>query len=348
MNIIVQPQIVRQIEDNIRAILVSAWARREKEQWWRRLMKTRTSNTKREILQWMLETAGIHPMGNGGRYTFDDLTEIYWEIINEKHGAALNISVDDIEDADGSGLDRAGQWAKHIGNSGAAWPQEEAARLLREGTTLLCYDGLAFFHASHPVNAYVGASSGTFPNLITGRPFSPANLAYVYSVVEAIPAPDGKKRKLKPRIVAGGPAERLQITQSLLATFISDPVRNGGASASNVISTNYGFAEPIIDADFDETDEVYIDDDTGARSAVQSAGAGKSLQTRGVWYVACELMEDDELGGLIYQERKPFEMNSYSPMDDAALGRLDAFEWQFKGRNAASYGHPFLLYRIEP
>src|SRR5687767_5003368 len=97
-NIIVTPQIVRRIEDNMKYILVSAWARREKGLWWRRVVKTRTSSTKRELLQWMLETAQIMPMGDGGNFTYDDLVEVYWEIVNEKFGAALNLSSDDLSD----------------------------------------------------------------------------------------------------------------------------------------------------------------------------------------------------------------------------------------------------------
>ena len=90
--IIVTPQIVRRIEDNLRYILVSAWARRESNLWWRRVTKTRSSSTKRELLQWMLETAQIRPMGNGGRYTYDDLVEIFWEIVNEDFGAIIETS----------------------------------------------------------------------------------------------------------------------------------------------------------------------------------------------------------------------------------------------------------------
>jgi hypothetical protein len=72
------------------------------------------------------------------------------------------------------------------------------------------------------------------------------------------------------------------------------------------------------------------------------------MDEEGVWYVGCELVEDDELSGLIFQERKAFSMNAYSPLSDVHLGTLDEFEWQFKGRNAVAYGHPFLLHRIEP
>jgi phage major head subunit gpT-like protein len=328
MNIIVTPQIVRRIEDNLQYITVSAWKRRERNLWWRRVMKTRTSATKKELLQWMLETAQIQPMGNGGNLTTEDLVEIYWEIENEKYGAGLTLSADDI--SDGAGLDRAGQWARHIGNAGAYWPQKEATRLLKNGKTLLCYDGQPFFDEEHPVNPYIGEASGVYPNLFTGMPFSAENLAEIYAQIEGIEAPDGSPRHLRPTMVLAGPVERLAVTQALGAEIMADPVSSGTtAPATNMIKTSYGFVEPIIAPELNEVATV------GGRS-------------RGVWFLGCELIEDDELGGLIYQERQAYTMNSYSPMTDAELGRLDAFEWQLKGRNAASYGHPFLLFRVEP
>jgi phage major head subunit gpT-like protein len=318
--LIVTPQIVRRIEDNLRYLLVSSWARREKNLWWRRVMKTRSSSTKKELLQWMLETAQIRPMGNGGRYTYDDLVEVFWEIINEDFGAALNLTSDEI--SDGEGLDRSGKWGKHIGNSGAYWPQGQATYLLKNGKKLLCYDGQPFFSKTHPVNPYIGAASGVYPNLFTGIPFSPEGLAQVYAQIEAIVAPDGIPRHLQPKIVAAGPDLRYPVTQALGAGSFTDPLNAvQGAAATNIIKTSYGFEPPIIAPEFDEL---------------------------GVWYLFCELIEDDELAGLIYQERAPYALNIYAPMTDPELGRLDAFEWQLKGRNAASYGHPFLTFRIEP
>jgi len=316
--IIVTPQIVRRIEDNLRYILVTSWARRETNLWWRRVVKLRSSSTKRELLQWMLETAQIRAMGNGGRYTYDDLVEVFWEITNEDFGAGLNLTADEI--SDGEALDRAGKWARHIGNSGAYWPQGQTAYLLKNGKTLPCYDGQPFFSKTHPINPYMGAASDVFPNLITGATFGPQVLAKVYAIIEGIVAPDGIPRHLQPKIIAAGPDLRFNITQALGADIYTDPTTQA-APASNIIKTSYGFVEPIIAPELNEP---------------------------GVWYLFCELLEDDELGGLIYHERAPYGLNSYAPMNDVQLGQLDAFEWQLKGRNAASYGHPFLCFRMEP
>lgn len=330
MNIVVAPQIIRRIEDNMQYIVVSHWARREQDLWWRRLVKTRTSSTKRELVQWMLETAKIQPMGEGGNLSYDDLAEVMHEIVVEKFGSALRLSEEEIED--GAAFDRAGKWARQVSGSGVCWPQEQAAQLLRDGKTNLAYDNVSFFNTAHPINPVIGASGGVYANLHYDMPFSAANLAKAYASIAQIKSTDGKYRKLKPKVVAAGEIERLAVTQALTAEFFSDPVAGGTtAPATNVVKTQYGFEEPIISADFDET-----------------ASIGDPAADRGVWYLACELMEDDELGGLIFSERKAFSMNSYSALDDVDLARMDAFEWQFKGRNASTYGHPFLLHRFEP
>lgn len=329
MNIVISPQIIRRIEDNLEYIMVNHWARREQDQWWRRLVKTRTASTKRELVQWMLQTAGIKPIGDGGNVTYEDLAEVMHEILVEKFGAALRLSEDEIED--GGAFDRAGQWATQISGSAAFWPQEQAAQFLRDGKTKTSYDNVPFFSTAHPINPLIGAGAGTYSNLLYSMPFSPENLAKAYAHVATIKSTDGKYRKLKPRIVAAGEIERLAVTAALNAEIAADPVRSGTtAPATNVIRTKYGFEEPIISADFDETVDV---------------GAGVM---RGVWYLACDLVEDDQLGGLVYSERKPFSMNTYSHLDDATLAAMDSWEWKFKGRNGMSFGHPFLMFRFEP
>lgn len=328
MNIVIVPDVIRRIEDNLEYLIVSHWARREQDVWWRRLVKTRTASTKRELVQWMLQTAGIRPMGDGGNSTYEDLAEVTHEILVEKFGSSLRLSEDEIED--GSALDRAGQWATQVSGSGAFWPQEQAAQMLRDGKTKTSYDNVPFFSAAHPINPILGASTGTYQNLHYDMPFSPENLAKAYERIAMIPSTDGRYRKLKPRIVAAGEVERLAVTQALNAEIAADPVRSGTtAPATNVIRTKYGFEEPIISADFDETATV-------------------ASVKRGVWFLACDLAEDDQLAGIVYSERKPFSLNSYSHLDDVVLAQMDAWEWKFKGRNGITFGHPFLLHRFEP
>src|SRR5690606_19638918 len=92
------------------------------------------------------------------------------------------------------------------------------------------------------------------------------------------------------------------------------------ASTENVL-TRYGFEPPTV------VDELAAD----ATS----------------WYIGCEDLMQHELGAFVYQERKPFELSSYQGETEAALNRRDEFEWHFKGRNVATYGHPYLFFKVK-
>jgi hypothetical protein len=67
-----------------------------------------------------------------------------------------------------------------------------------------------------------------------------------------------------------------------------------------------------------------------------------------VYYLGVSDLLSDELGAFVWSEREPFSLRTYSLFDEAALNRKDEFEWTMKGRNAAVYGHPYLMYRCEP
>lgn len=346
MSLIVNsPQVVRRIEDNLEYIMVDTWKRKLRDQWFKRIVKTRSQKTKREIVQWLIETAKIRPLGNGGNINYEDLAETSHEFTVDRFGEALRLTTDEIED--GAAIDRAGAWARQMSSNAVMWPQKVAGvDLVKAGKVKGSYDGVPFWSLAHPIHP-LQPSGATFPNLFYDMPFSPENLALAYEYVATIKGPDGEYRKLRPTIVAAGEKERLRVVQALGASFYADPVRSGTtAPAENMIKASYGFAEPLIAAEFDETRSAYYNTTTGAYQGATSAGG--ALQTRGVWYLFCELEEDAELGALIYSESKPFELTTYSHLDDVQLAQMDEYEWMFKGRNGAQYGHPFLGFRFEP
>jgi phage major head subunit gpT-like protein len=322
------PSLVRKVDSNLRSIVVDNWARRSANTWWKRVAMTKPASTKTEYIQWLLQTAKIAPMGNGGDQQFSDIMAQNWSVSVDDYGAALQLTVDEIDDAlgaqanTGNALDYAASWAKQIGNYAAYWPQLQTANALKGGKSLPCYDGGNFFRTGHPINPY-DASAGTFDNLMTGRPFNAANFAYISSYIESIPGPDGLPRHLKPKKVASGTGLRLSVTQTLGAEFFTDPLNSGGASpATNMVKGLYDIEPPIIAADLNESTDV--------------------------WYIFCELMEDADLAPVVYYERAAFQLNSYSPYNDQALSQMDAFSWRMKGRNALTFGHPYLAFRVEP
>src|SRR5262249_54186 len=155
-----------------------------------------------------------------------------------------------------------------------------------------------------------------------------ANYAKVGAYIQSIVAPDGIPRNIEPRIVLTGASDRFNAAQMFAAESASftDPNNvNGAAAASNITKTLYRTEAPISEPLLNKT-------------------GGEA----GSWWIGCELVEDEELGGMIYQEREAYRLNSYSELSDVVLGERDAFEWKFRGRNAFSAGHPFLLFMCVP
>jgi len=133
--------------------------------------------------------------------------------------------------------------------------------------------------------------------------------------------PNGKKRMLRIRYAMGGPDLQKVLFEILDTKFF------GGAAGSmeNVVS-RYGI-EPVI------ADELPSD--------------GTGIGENGVYYLFAEQI-DAEGGGLIYSKRSDYELTSYQSETQIQLGRRKEFEWLYDGRNAGQYGHPYLVFRVEP
>lgn len=351
------PALVRAIDTRLVSIVSSAWARRQAAgMWWKRIARTRPSETGTEFIQWLLETARLHPMDMGGRNVYSDFAAVNFSITNTEIGDDLKLKAIEILNALGgqNGAERnalvlSEVWGRQMGMQGAYWPQLQTAGIMVQGANIgtsgtavtgvpaiaaTSYDGLSFFNTGHFINPVTKQTTGgpsgdgTFTNLFYGRPMTPDNYKLIGAYIESIPGPDGISRKIKPRIVCSGSDNRFTVNQMLNARseFFTDPNNaTGSAAATNITKILYDTDAPVIDPDLN----VY-----GAQA--------------GTWWIAAELMEDDQLGGVIYQERLPFALNSYSPQSDVVLAQQESFEWKFRGWNRVSTGHPFLLYCVRP
>lgn len=325
------PTVVRRFDSNLQTIVSSAWARRLREQWWKRIVKTRSSTTGTDIIQWLLETAKLRDMGQGGRNVYSDMMAANLSITNKEIGEDLKLKAIEILNAMGgqngaerNALDFAAHWGRQVGAQGSDWPQLQAALFMTGQITVTAYDGLPFFNEAHWVNPATKAGA-TFTNVFYGMPFDADNYAAIGAYIETIPGPDGRSRKIKPRIVATGSDNRYSGLQLFQAASFTDPKNGSKAAADNVTKSLYDTEAPIADADLSMT------------------GADK-----GTWWIAAELQEDDQLAGMIFQERIPFTLKSYTDFSDVQLAREEAFEWKFRGWNQFSAGHPFLLFKCVP
>lgn len=339
------PAIVRSIDSSVQTVTSSAWGRRLKKMWYQDVIRRRTMDTGVDIIQFLLEQARIRDKARGGITRSSDMSGINFSITPQAYGDDLSLTRMEILNALGAkqngaeagALDRAASFAKQMGGGAAYWPQEKAAGILLGGTgapldtlSATAYDGLPYFSDSHWIDPVrkggvsVGSFGSTFRNVLYGRPFNAQNYALISAYIETIPGPDGKPRKVMPYRVAGGPDNRLAMAQMFGAKSFTDPLNlNGTAAADNMVSSLYSTAPPINDADL--------------------ACSGGAL---GVWWIFAELMEDDTLGPIIYDEREAFHMSAYTDFSDNELARRSEYEWKFEGWNQIATGHPFLCFQV--
>lgn len=325
---------INRFETNVQVLIQDSWARRARTLMWDKLMISRESKTGRDILFWLLETAKLVDEGFGGNKRADDLAASFFEIVNKNSGAMLRLTTNELRDNQMSdaglmgmpALDFAGAWARQIGGHAAYWPQQALISLLKAGTTALGYDGVPFFSTAHPINPFGGV--GTFSNRISGLPLSVVtsgvydvakmiyNFAQVLAAVRGTLQPNGLPRDVVWKYAVGGPDMQL----ALPLIFETKTFGGGGVSVGpneNIVS-RWGI-EPVIFPELNEPGVAYL--------------VGEALSEEGAAF--------------IFNERDPYVLSSYAPETDSSLQRRKEFEWSYDGRNAASYGHPYLAVRIE-
>lgn len=345
---IVTVEFVADFESNMQAIVEDEYARFQDpaNTWWDLVARVRPSQTKRELLAWLLSTAQLHDQGEkGGRFRYQDPIMLETEFTNRTAGAALQISRQQFEDIDGNGIDggegiNAGtKWAGDMGAQFGYWPQLKVAELLKNGETGECYDGRPFFDTAHLTNGR-DTRNGTFSNLLVGAGYridsgvtldqAAINLAAVYKAIRSIKMPNGDQvRMLRPAGILCGPAMYPRVSQLLDAKFLAVAAASGGGSADfagYVSRMGYGKATEgpeFVEAEYDTS-----------------------------YFVVVEQIGASQLGGIVYVDREPFSIRYYTGRGggagvDAILDRLDLLDWHASGRNVAGYGHPYLLIKVK-
>lgn len=348
----ITPEFLFDFESNMQAITESEYARMTKNLWWQKIVKVRPSNSKRERIAWLLSTAKIEDGGKGGNISFDDLVTVSVEYENRNAQAGLELDRNQLEDLDGSGLDLAAKWSADIGAYMAYWPQKQAAKFVRNGENAALsasYDGLAFFHAAHPLdpfepnsdtyaNVFTGAANGSYPGALkidasVSLEVAFGNLQKAIAYVRgAIKMPNSEDpRFLNPLCLIVPPALTARAQQLTNAKFIAQAASSGGGSGDiEAVIRNWGLAEPI----------------EAAELGADFGGSDTS------WYLAVNEAAASQLGALVYVDREPFKITYYTGQGggtgvDAVLDRARKFEWHCQGRNVLGGGHPYLLFKAK-
>lgn len=341
------PSFLFDFETGLMTIMENEYARLTTELWWQRITKVRPSQSKKEIVAWLLSTVNFDDQGYGGNIRFNDMVALNTTFVNLDSGTGLKMRRQELEDLEAHGMDIATNWATQIGAYMAYWPQKAVVSLLTGGESGLAYDGKAFFASDHPLNPY-NTAVGTYCNIFTGSggvgynaapidttnaatvEIALKNLSYVYAGIRRVKMPDGvTPRFMKPMYIAHPPALTARVQQLTNARFIAQSAGTGGGGSGDVtgIITNMGFAQPI------EVVELAGVDDTS-------------------YYVICQEAGSSQLGAFVYVNREPYGVTFYTGQGggtgvSAELDRAQELEWHCHGRNVAGYGHPFYAFKVK-
>jgi phage major head subunit gpT-like protein len=332
------------LETRMRVVSENAYNRLLSNLWWQRVAITRPSQTRKERIVWLLQTALIrYTSRTGGDLDFGELGATSYEYENLAAGAGLKLNRFDLEDQDANGIDAASDWARQMGAYAAYWPQKSIAEAIREGTGTTgrfgaAYDNLAFFSASHLLDP-LDSSKGTYSNLIAAKPIDEtnaptieaafANLNSAISSVRNIKMPNGvDPRFLRVNGLLVPPALAMRANLLTNAQFISAASGAGSAGGGSLdvkaVVNYWNIGQPVV------CDEL-------------SAAQGGSDTS---YYLSVEAMGDEEIGALTYVDREPFSIVYNTGMTDAELQRANDLQWTTRGRNTVAYGHPYRLVKV--
>jgi phage major head subunit gpT-like protein len=364
------PQVIYDLETNMQRITENEYASLARRIWWSSITKVRTSQSKKEILAWLLSTARIQHLGKGGNMTFSDMVAVTTEYEHSVWGDGLKLSRFQFEDNDGEGFQFAADWSAQMGALFAYHPQKQTAIALLNGEIGLAYDGVEFFkgwdavnHVGlHPYNPFSPALGG-YANIFTGSadvgagysypgacPIDDsvsvetaiANLSKVFAYIASIKQANGEDpRHLQAKGLIVPPRMTARAQQLTGAKFIAQAGASGtGTGDIEAVIRNWGQAPPIEAAEIGANFSYRLPDGTTVTGSDTTA------------YLYVEQVTERQLGGLTYVDRDPFGITYYTGRGggtgvDAILDRADELEWHAKGRNVLGYGHPYLLFKLK-
>ena len=341
------PEFLFDLESNMRVISAAEYQRLTAKLWFARVMKNVDSLSRKERINWLLDTAKIerpNASHGGGQAIFEDMVMQTTEYENQNAVAGLELKKEQMDDLDGNGVQMATEWSRQVGAQASYWPQKVLAQAIRDnGNT---YDGLPFFSpigAPHPVNPF-NTAAGSFANDFTGAAVgiypgavpvdtsvtvdvALSNLNAVKAYIASLVMPNGEDpRMLEINALLHPPLLTARMQQLTNAKFIAQAAATGGGSGDvEAVIRNQGFGEPIEAAE------------------LGSAFGGSDT----TYYALATEITSDALGAFLYLDREAFAILFHGPMTDAQLARLRKLQWTIEGRNTAQPGHPYLMFRCQ-
>jgi phage major head subunit gpT-like protein len=156
------------VERRMQIVSGAEYQRLLSQLWYKAVTKDQPMTGRSLRLQWLLDSAGIDYVDRLGQgVQFDELAMRSFEFEAKSATAGLEVSLAQLDDQDGGGINAAAEWARQQGSYAAYWPQKQVAKAINAGSTALGYDGLSYFNAAHFVNPF-DTTLGTYANVMTG------------------------------------------------------------------------------------------------------------------------------------------------------------------------------------
>lgn len=344
---------------NCRAISERSYENKLKHVVWPKFTKVMPSGSSQEIVAWLLNTARIKRNGQGGNIRFNSLAQVKQTYVNGNFYDALELEHNQMTDLDGHGVDLAATWNSACGADIAYFRQRELVTLLLQGESGLCYDGLSYFNASHPVhplmpgsalyaNIFTGGDSGAYPGAC---PIDPAvtadvaldNLQKIKTYITSVKAPNSvDPRFLTFRNIIHPPALTGRLNQLAKAKFIAQKASGGGAGSGDVDGYigSLGFGE-LIEMPEIGAGQSYSTD------PVDGIGGNTVSGSDTDFYVLCQEVDQSEVGAMVWVDREPVTVTPFTPFDTPENAKSRKWQWIAQGRGTAGYGLPYFMFKCK-
>lgn len=282
--------------------------------WWQYAAMEVPSDTEEEIYAWLTSLPAVRKWI--GERKKARLAANAYRLRNEDWEQSLEIERNKIED---DKVALFGSIFEMMGQEKAKHPDRQIGKLLRDGTTNLCWDGGAFFAASHSVDLNPEGTSPTFSNLHTSTGLTADNFEAVYAYLQAIKDANGNVMSLEPDTMFVAPAKRAAAERIVSARVQAVTQGSGAAAIDNV---NAGLVKVVVVPE------------------ISTAAGG--LDT--TWYLGCC---NGPVKPLVRQMRADHGFQARTDPNSDNVFNRKTFEYGGDTREAFGYSLPQLLARCE-
>lgn len=324
---LVNQSFLMDLESNMSRISEDEYASALENAWWNKVAVTKQTSTANEVVSWLISTGQFSDDG----VNFESAVARHVELKAVEYMKGLEISKAAVEDfaygiRGGEAADLGADWSRNSASEAALLPQGILGSLIRGGaSTTLAYDGLAYFHASHPLNP-ARPEIGTYSNLLTGAGYAihtgtdaqiAANFAAALGQVASIKTSNGTmSRSLKVIGLLHPPALIRAAAIVTGAAFVN------ATDVSGFVSS-YGI-KPVM---------------------APELGSGFSGGSDQSYYLVCAL-GSSPLGAFAHVDREKFAINMHGPEAAAELARSRKLQYVASLRANVVAGHPYGLIKV--